>query len=48
MKALVASALADLPVIDLKVEDAPIEEVLADVFAQGDLATSAAPEPRPA
>jgi ABC-2 type transport system ATP-binding protein len=47
MKALVASALADLPVIDLKVEDAPIEEVLADVFAQGDLATSRAPEARP-
>jgi ABC-2 type transport system ATP-binding protein len=38
MKALVAGALADLPVVDLKVEDAPIEEVLADVFAQGDRA----------
>jgi len=36
MKSVVTGALASLPVIDLKVEDAPIEEVLADVFAQGD------------
>jgi ABC-2 type transport system ATP-binding protein len=36
MKSVVTGALANLPVIDLKVEDAPIEEVLADVFAQGD------------
>jgi len=36
MKAVVAGALTNLPVIDLKVEDAPIEEVLADVFAQGE------------
>jgi ABC-2 type transport system ATP-binding protein len=36
MKDVVTGALANLPVIDLKVEDAPIEEVLADVFAQGD------------
>jgi ABC-2 type transport system ATP-binding protein len=36
MKSAVTGALANLPVIDLKVEEAPIEEVLADVFAQGD------------
>jgi ABC-2 type transport system ATP-binding protein len=36
MKSVVTGALANLPVVDLKVEDAPIEEVLADVFAQGD------------
>jgi ABC-2 type transport system ATP-binding protein len=29
--------LADLPVIDLLVEDPPIEEVIESVFAQGDL-----------
>jgi ABC-2 type transport system ATP-binding protein len=39
MKSFVTGALASLPVVDLKVEDAPIEEVLADVFAKGDLAT---------
>jgi ABC-2 type transport system ATP-binding protein len=39
MKSVVAGALANLPVVDLKVEDAPIEEVLADVFAQGDRTT---------
>lgn len=38
MKSVVAGALANLPVIDLKVEDAPIEEVLADVFAEGERA----------
>jgi ABC-2 type transport system ATP-binding protein len=37
MKSVVTGALANLPVLDLKVEDAPIEEVLADVFAQGDI-----------
>jgi ABC-2 type transport system ATP-binding protein len=36
MKSAVTGALAELPVVDLKVEEAPIEEVLADVFAQGD------------
>ncbi len=35
MKAVVTGALGSLPVADLKVEDAPIEEVLGDVFAQG-------------
>jgi ABC-2 type transport system ATP-binding protein len=39
MKSFVTRALADLPVVDLKVEDAPIEEVLADVFAKGDAET---------
>ena len=39
MKSFVTGALASLPVVDLKVEDAPIEEVLADVFAKGDAAT---------
>jgi ABC-2 type transport system ATP-binding protein len=34
MKSVVTGALANLPVLDLKVEDAPIEEVLADVFAR--------------
>jgi ABC-2 type transport system ATP-binding protein len=34
MKEVVARALGSLPVIDLKVEDAPLEEVLADFFAQ--------------
>jgi ABC-2 type transport system ATP-binding protein len=38
MKSVVTGALESLPVVDLKVEDAPIEEVLADVFAQGDRA----------
>jgi ABC-2 type transport system ATP-binding protein len=36
MKSAVTVALAELPIVDLKIEDAPIEEVLADVFAQGD------------
>jgi ABC-2 type transport system ATP-binding protein len=35
VKDLVARALAELPVLDLKVEDAPLEEVLADFFAKG-------------
>ena len=34
MKEVVARALDKLPVIDLKVEDAPLEEVLADFFAK--------------
>jgi len=34
MKKVVARALEGLPVIDLKVEDAPLEEVMADFFAQ--------------
>jgi ABC-2 type transport system ATP-binding protein len=34
MKEVVARALSQLPVIDLKVEDAPLEEVLADFFAR--------------
>jgi ABC-2 type transport system ATP-binding protein len=34
MKRVVARALAELPVIDLEVEDAPLEEVMADFFAQ--------------
>jgi ABC-2 type transport system ATP-binding protein len=34
MKDVVARALARLPILDLKVEDAPLEEVLADFFAQ--------------
>ena len=33
MRQVVARALADLPVIDLKVEDAPLEEVMAEFFA---------------
>ena len=33
MKEVVERALGHLPVIDLKVEDAPLEEVLADFFA---------------
>jgi ABC-2 type transport system ATP-binding protein len=35
VKGVVARALAELPVLDLKVEDAPLEEVLADFFAKG-------------
>jgi ABC-2 type transport system ATP-binding protein len=34
MKGTVARALAELPVLDLNVEDAPLEEVLADFFAR--------------
>jgi ABC-2 type transport system ATP-binding protein len=33
LKSLVSSALASLPVVDLAVEDPPLEEVLADLFA---------------
>jgi ABC-2 type transport system ATP-binding protein len=33
MKDIVARALAQLPIVDFKVEDAPLEEVLADFFA---------------
>jgi ABC-type uncharacterized transport system ATPase subunit len=32
---VVQRALAELPIADLKVEDAPLEEVLADLFAKG-------------
>jgi ABC-2 type transport system ATP-binding protein len=39
MKSVVTGALANLPILDLKVEDAPIEEVLADIFAQGEPST---------
>ncbi len=35
MRAVVAAALAGLPVIDLNVEDAPLEEVLSELFARG-------------
>jgi ABC-2 type transport system ATP-binding protein len=35
MRAAVAAALAQLPVIDLNVEDAPLEEVLSELFARG-------------
>ena len=35
MRAVVAAALAQLPVIDLNVEDAPLEEVLSELFARG-------------
>jgi ABC-2 type transport system ATP-binding protein len=34
MKQVVVRALSELPVIDLKVEDAPLEEVMADFFAK--------------
>ena len=34
MKRVVQAALARLPVIDLKVEDAPLEDVLAAFFAR--------------
>ena len=34
MKEVVARAIAELPILDLKVEDAPLEEVLADFFAR--------------
>jgi len=34
MKETVARALSRLPIADLKVEDAPLEEVLADFFAK--------------
>ena len=34
MNGVVSGALATLPVIDLKVEDAPLEEVLSDLFAR--------------
>ena len=35
LKETVARALTRLPILDLKVEDAPLEEVLADFFAKG-------------
>lgn len=35
MNRVVSTALARLPVIDLTVEDAPLEEVLSDLFARG-------------
>jgi len=34
MKDVVARALSRLPIVDFKVEDAPLEQVLADFFAQ--------------
>ena len=34
MKEIVARALSRLPIVDFKVEDAPLEQVLADFFAQ--------------
>ena len=33
LRRVVAAALSGLPVLDLTVEDAPLEEVLADLFA---------------
>lgn len=38
MRDVVAEALASLPVVDLNVEEAPLEEVLAELFARGDVA----------
>ncbi len=35
MNGVVTRALAELPVVDLKVEDAPLEDVLAELFAHG-------------
>jgi ABC-2 type transport system ATP-binding protein len=35
MNVVVTRAIAQLPIVDLKVEDAPLEEVLADLFARG-------------
>lgn len=35
LRDVVAAALAKLPVIDLNVEDAPLEEILAELFAHG-------------
>lgn len=37
MRDVVAEALASLPVVDLTVEEAPLEEVLAELFARGDV-----------
>jgi ABC-2 type transport system ATP-binding protein len=34
LKEAVALAISDYPVVDLKVEDAPLEEVLSDLFAK--------------
>ena len=34
MRRAVEGALANMPVIDLKIEDAPLEEVMADLFAE--------------
>ena len=34
MKDVVARAIAELPILNLTVEDAPLEEVLADFFAR--------------
>ena len=34
MRDAVQAALAKLPLIDLKIEDAPLEEVMADLFAK--------------
>ncbi|WP_373048838.1 ATP-binding cassette domain-containing protein [Vulgatibacter sp.] len=35
LRDVVAAALAELPVIDLNVEEAPLEEVLSELFARG-------------
>jgi ABC-2 type transport system ATP-binding protein len=47
MNALVSGAIAQFSVVDLKVEDAPLEEVLADLFARNKKAGSLAPEAQP-
>jgi ABC-2 type transport system ATP-binding protein len=41
----VKAILAALPVSDLRVEEAPLEEVLADVFAKAQAATVGAATP---
>src|SRR5690606_4961522 len=35
LREVIAAALGRLPVIDLNVEDAPLEEVLSELFARG-------------
>lgn len=42
MNGVVSAALARLPVVDLTVEEAPLEEVLSDLFARGRRAREAA------
>jgi ABC-2 type transport system ATP-binding protein len=45
LQAAVTAALASLPLVDLTIEDPPLEEVMRDLFAQEATARDAAPAP---
>ena len=44
---VVAVALARLPVVDVAIEDVPVEEIVADLFASGSAASVATAGGRP-